>query len=200
MTVNIETSNDIPEHSSVHVSNYEEATCRDEPPGEILKLFNELIIIGKSKLNILAEIKFKVANYLFSTGCDISEGGDFHARVENFAKCYLKCISLEESASSSFRIPSNPSITYHNNWEFYSYYEEVKKANHLVRIRRSIEGNLRNSIKHYLPLVKISDNSEPDPAEEINAKLIYKRMNDLKCYFIRDIRNIISGERPAYLY
>ena len=141
MIVNTETSNDIPEHSSVHVSNYEETSCQDEPPSEILKLFNELIIIGKNKKIIIAEIKFKVANYLFSTGCDISEGGDFHARVDNFAKCYLKCISLEESVSSSFRIPSNPAITYHNNREIYKYYEEIKKSNHLVRIRRSIEGN-----------------------------------------------------------
>jgi len=148
VALSAETSNDITENTSVHVSNYaEEATVlQEDPPGEIFDLFKELIRLSKNEKHVIAEIKLRTANYLFSSGCDISKGGDFNTRVENFANCYLKCISLEET--NSLTIPSNSAITYNNNWEIYDYYQNYRNTKNLERVRELSTGKLSTAVNN----------------------------------------------------
>ena len=101
-------------------------------------MINEWIISGKSKKHVEEKIKETMANYLFNTGCDISECGDFSALVENFAKYYLKCFSLEEGNE----FPYNPTKTYHGIWEIYQYSENYKNINRVLRVRSSWRSNL----------------------------------------------------------
>ena len=94
IALNTETPNDKTENTSVPVFNYaDEAIVQEDPPSEIFDLYKELIRLSKNKKHVIAEIKLRTANYLFSTGCDISSRGDFNTQVENFANCYLKCIA-----------------------------------------------------------------------------------------------------------